>query len=344
MRWLGWLGVALWVAGCTDGDVRLVKDSVWNAMPDTTIGKALDTRQACAKTEWRAFDDDRERRIVEYRCEYRDARAHFEKSTQQQIQAHQKDGAFQIEHLQAMLATERERLQQQQARVDERARLAESSRQDEGEEFFRSWMTADLERLTRMADCRDFRIEALRGHGDLGDLQAAAAACTRGEAWAMAAYPRLHAGRITQLKRNLAELQGRERSSLADLQVGQEWEQQQLAELQAEVQKMEAELGPEQERARAETAARVALATARLEDFQHVHEITQWSVVHGSVVHVASVVEIQFRGQQYRGNLGEKGVILQAQANADGLSPWAVLVLDSLWPQYKLPDKGAIKL
>ncbi len=344
MHWLGWLGVALCMAGCTNGDVRLVKDSVWNAMPDTTIGKALDTRRACVKTEWRAFDDDRGRRIVEYQCEYRDARTYFEKSTQRQIQELQESERFRLEHLQSMLAKERERLQQVRDDAIERDRQADASLSDEREEFYRSWLTADLERLSDMAGCRDFRIDALKGRGDLSNLQYAAAACIRGEAWATTAYPRLHAEKIVQLQRSLAELEAREQSRLADRRAGQTWAQGQLAEQQAEVQKLEGSLDADLERARAETAASVAEVQARLNDFQQASEITQWSIVHGAAVHVASVVEVRFRGQTYRGNLGEKGVILQAQANPDGLSPWVLLLLDALWPQYKSPDRATTKL
>jgi len=79
------LGIAFWAAGGSNGDVRLVRESVWPAMPYSTIGVALDARQACSATRWRSFTDPQGQTVVEYRCEYRYARAYFEKQTRMQL-------------------------------------------------------------------------------------------------------------------------------------------------------------------------------------------------------------------------------------------------------------------
>ncbi len=62
------LTASLFLAGCFNSDVDLVKDSVMEFDKTLTIGEALDNWKACEKTSWEQFETQNGKQIVEYTC------------------------------------------------------------------------------------------------------------------------------------------------------------------------------------------------------------------------------------------------------------------------------------
>ncbi|MFD1712378.1 hypothetical protein FVQ98_19340 [Ottowia sp. GY511] len=76
------------LGGCFGGgDINIVKNAVWEAMPDTTIGKALDSRFSCTTPKWRQFEDERGRSIVEYTCEHKGVREYISRHSKEAFAA-----------------------------------------------------------------------------------------------------------------------------------------------------------------------------------------------------------------------------------------------------------------
>ncbi len=60
---------SLFISGCFDSGVNLVKDSVMEFDKTLTIGEALDNWEACEKTDWKQFETGNGKQIVEYTCQ-----------------------------------------------------------------------------------------------------------------------------------------------------------------------------------------------------------------------------------------------------------------------------------
>lgn len=329
----GVTGLALWMVGCSNGDVRLVKDSVWPGLPDTTIGKALDTRQACAETEWRAFDDERGRRIVEYRCEYRNARDYFERKTEEQIAEWSKSEQVQLQQFQRRVEEARGRSSEAQERLAQQE-LASQAPQEASQAKAVADLSADLAQLESMADCRDFRTAALQGIGALTMLRRAAADCVRGEPRAETVYANLRGSHIQSVQRALRQAEAEEKSRRAGLRIGYEMQRQYVAREQALLQQLEGSQAQVANEIRAASAKKTADAQLRLKDFRRVSEVTQWSVVRGDVVHVVSAIELLFDSRTLRDSVGERDVIQQARTNPEGITAPMSYSLSRLWANY----------
>ena len=105
------------LAGCFgNGDINLVKDAVLKAMPDTTLGKALDSRASCKSTKWRAFDDERGRRIVEYTCEYKGIEDYISQKRLKAIEENEKLIQRELDSLPPSIERQKEKIQGMQQR------------------------------------------------------------------------------------------------------------------------------------------------------------------------------------------------------------------------------------
>ncbi|QWF13229.1 hypothetical protein KME70_14575 [Ralstonia solanacearum] len=60
--------LSLALAGCSQPEVGAVKAATVPEDPTHTYGSALSNRESCAQDEWRTFNDDTSRLVVEYRC------------------------------------------------------------------------------------------------------------------------------------------------------------------------------------------------------------------------------------------------------------------------------------
>lgn len=105
------------LGGCFGGgDVDTVKNAVLKAMPDTTLGKALDSRVACKSTKWRAFDDERGRRIVEYTCEYKGIQEYISSQRHKTIEENEKLIQRELNALSPLIERQKETIQRMQQR------------------------------------------------------------------------------------------------------------------------------------------------------------------------------------------------------------------------------------
>lgn len=66
------------LSGCTSGDITAVKELTLQDYPSYTVGQAFDNRPLCRSVDWSTFNDERDRTIVSYRCEMREAKEMFE--------------------------------------------------------------------------------------------------------------------------------------------------------------------------------------------------------------------------------------------------------------------------
>ncbi|RCS29433.1 hypothetical protein DEO45_09625 [Rhodanobacter denitrificans] len=62
---------SLSLAGCGNSDISTVKGLTLEQAPSFTVEQAFDHRKVCDSVKWREFKDDRERKIVEYRCTFK---------------------------------------------------------------------------------------------------------------------------------------------------------------------------------------------------------------------------------------------------------------------------------
>ena len=120
MKLVGQLASAcavLTLGGCFgSGDINTVKDAVLPAIPDTTLGKALDTRASCKSTKWRAFDDERGRRIVEYTCEYKGIEEYISQKRLKAIEEDEKLAQRELDALPPLIERQKEEIQRRQQR------------------------------------------------------------------------------------------------------------------------------------------------------------------------------------------------------------------------------------
>lgn len=77
-HWLPLSTFAL-LAGCLDSNIDTVREARFDMEPSFTIGQALDSRPLCQSNSWDEVQDNKNRTVVEYRCEIKGAHEYFEK-------------------------------------------------------------------------------------------------------------------------------------------------------------------------------------------------------------------------------------------------------------------------
>lgn len=66
------------LSGCGDNAIETVKDSHLDIDPSLSISQALDHRKICETTSWESFKDQKERNIVQYKCEIKNTTSFFD--------------------------------------------------------------------------------------------------------------------------------------------------------------------------------------------------------------------------------------------------------------------------
>ena len=59
------------LAGCSNSDVSKVKAMKLDIDPSFTVGQAFDNRKVCDSVKWDVIKDERGRKLVEYRCDFK---------------------------------------------------------------------------------------------------------------------------------------------------------------------------------------------------------------------------------------------------------------------------------
>ena len=317
------------------GDIEVVKNAVWNAMPDTTIGKALDSRVLCQTTHWRVFDDERGRRIVEYACEYQGVQEYLSSEAQRVVSLYDKE-------VQGNLALQNEMLKRAQANVQSlrngKAEMHTRHAQWAAEDEERSRaIQNDLQALESMRDCRAFQPELLQTKGIGTQLKFEAKRCGRYNRASDDPYVQQWGSLVRQLQGDLQRL-------VRSVDVRRE----QMAERDSAIAKAEAELAAldeqksqkaqeVQEKGAAAQAEFQSKASQQLKQYKGMREISQWSIVNGEPVYVGSAVELQAGAATISQPVLASFIINEAR---DNTPDWArreraTRVIDNLWERYK---------
>ncbi|QNK01516.1 hypothetical protein [Dyella telluris] len=121
LRHIATLTVAcIGLAACGSSSINKVKSSPISNGQAFTVGQALDNRKVCAATSWDTHKDERNREIVEYRCELKDATTYFKTQTTEWLASNE-------QHVKDVADVYDGKLQQMKAEVDEaKARLAQA--------------------------------------------------------------------------------------------------------------------------------------------------------------------------------------------------------------------------
>lgn len=335
----GWLMLAcapVLLSGCFGAsDIDVVKNAVWNAMPDTTIGKALDSRVSCKSTHWRVFDDERGRRIVEYACEYQGVQEYLASEAQRVVSLYDQE-------VQGNLALQNEMLKRAQTKVqslrDGKAEMQSRHVQWAAEDEERSKaIQNDLQTLESMRDCRAFQPELLQTKGMGTQLKFEAKRCGRYSRASDDPYVQQWGSLVRQLQGDLQRL-------VRSVDVRRE----QMAERDSAIAKAEAELAAldeqksqkaleVQEKGAAAQAEFQSKASQHLKQYKGMREVSQWSIVNGEPVYVGSAVELQAGSATMSQPVLASFVINEAR---DNTPDWArreraTRVIDNLWERYK---------
>lgn len=332
--WLVFAGAVL-LSGCWGrGDIRVVKDSVWTAMPDTTIGKALDSRSSCESTRWRAFDDERGRRIVEYVCEYRDVKAYLSRSTQNAIEAMKDHAAAKVSALDSTIGRARREVQELQE--SKQRRLSRNKREAAEDEKDRLTYQTDLQTLESMQNCRDFQARRFRLSGSVSTLQRIADMCARNGQTTTESYEREWNGVAQHFQSAL------HRFARAKERRDGEATDKTIEKAEAVAKALEEEKPRRITEIQTESAAEQTKVSARLKDYKRLSEISQWSIVNGEPVHVNSRVELQAGDQTLAQPVLILYVINDARDNTLELARRhrPTDVIDALWLRYRRLPRG----
>ena len=329
------------LGGCFGaGNIDIVKNSVWTAMPDTTIGKALDSRVSCTSPHWREFDDERGRRIVEYSCEFQGVQEYLSIETQRVV------GLYEQE-VQGTLTLLNATLQRAQAKVhglrDGKAEMLSRHAQWAAEDEERSkTIQNDLKTLESMRDCPAFQPDLLQTKGIGTQLKFEAKRCGRYSRASDDPYVQKWGSLVQQLQGDLQRL-----ARSVDVR------REQIAERDDAIARAEAELAIlDQEKAQKATAvqdkgasAQAELqnkASAHLKNYKSLREITQWSIVNGEPVHVGSAVELQAGAITLTEPMPVSFVINDTRDETPDLARRVrtTNMIDSMWGRYKRQSGG----
>ena len=121
LRNIATLAVAcIGLAACGSSSISKVKSSQISNGQAFTVGQAFDNRKVCAATSWDTHKDERNREIVEYRCELKDAPTYLKAQTTEWLASNE-------QHYKDVVEGYDGKLQQMKAEVDEtKARLAQA--------------------------------------------------------------------------------------------------------------------------------------------------------------------------------------------------------------------------
>lgn len=110
--------VGISLAGCTSGDISSLKDQVINGT-SYTIGQVFDHRKACDSVSWKESKDDRDRTVIEYRCDFNMDSAPYQQEQQKELEQLNQRIQLDQQGFRDNLAKEPERIANAQKIMDE---------------------------------------------------------------------------------------------------------------------------------------------------------------------------------------------------------------------------------
>lgn len=320
------LALAALLAGC--GDAGKVKDSKMKGWPQYTIGQLLDKRQVCNSTKWHSFKDKRDRKIVEYVCDYAPAKAYLEKTTAEMLESFERSRLSNEEHEANMIVQMRQDLEK--GIESHNAVLAGHEALQRGEYEPLQIALRDRQVLATVRSCSDLNPEAFGGNEMRGYAQRLSAGCTlRGGAVDVAdmagALETIIKIRQRELKNSVEDIPRQISISESKVQMLRNGLDERLAQV---------------ERATKETEHRLSdkrWLKARLEAFEGVKEISQWTIVDGEPTYVGSRVDVLFKNQPVEVPVQASFVFDQAADDPAGMSPLYERLLKQMLNEFKDP-------
>jgi hypothetical protein len=320
------------LSGCLGGDVSRVKESRMKGWPDFTVGQLLGTRKACSSTEWKSFTDTRDRKVVEYSCDYAPGTAYLKAKHVEDMEEARKHREASLADLVKSAEYDQERIALAQAKV--RGQL-EGSAELEGQLEGLKVDVQRLQQLSKNSTCRDLDKNQFNHPQVVRFLQELTKACDDGSAsrdpdfgrsveltkvraisWARQTLPSLESGLARQ------ETTGLE-SAMREVQ--------QLTEYAEKNKASRERLAPQRQ---AEHEARMARLERRGANFEKVREVSQWAVQEQGPVYLGSRVDLVFSDGVLEQPVDADFVFTHASRDSADLHAIYQIVLDQTWSLY----------
>lgn len=327
-----YVACAAMLSGCFGGDVARVKESRMKGWPEFTVGQLLDKRKACSSVEWKNFTDTRDRKVVEYSCDYAPGTVYLQAKQIEDLQAERKLREDSLANEEKSAAYDQERIQRAQAGV--RGALDGSAAL--GAKVI--GLKADVQRLQRLhkgSSCQDFD-QSLYTHPQvIRYLSELTRSCSDGSAARDPDFGRsvesIKVRAISWAQQTLPSMEselGRQENAGLDSAVR---EVQQLTEYAEKNKASREKFAPQRQ---AEYEARIALLERRGANFQKVREVSQWTVQEQGPVYLGSRVDIVFSDGSIEQPVDAEFVFGQAAKDSAELTSLYQFVLNQIWPLY----------
>lgn len=323
--------VSILLCGCIGGDVSSVKKSKIEGWPQYTVGQLLEKRQACSSVNWRSFSDSRNRKVVEYVCEYAPAKVFLQKVTDEQLEYYAREKLANEEYETGALVQKRKALEEAMTSHQELLAKKEDLEKNGTKSLREAMRQREIARATGSCakiDPAEFTHQDVHYHA-----KAALAACgTRDQASKVSQFMStidwLVRTQEETLKRHLEELPRdilNSESLLKD-------RQGELDELLAKTEKAANE--PD---LRAKDKQRLKM---RLADLEGVKEISHWAIIDDEPTYIGSQVHALFIDQTIEAPVPASFVFKQAADNPEGMSPLYEFLLREMFGKFKERSAG----
>lgn len=311
------------LAGC--GDAGKVKDSKMKGWPQYTIGQLLDKRQVCSSTKWHTFTDKRDRKIVEYVCDYAPAKPYLQKLTDETLEDFERTRLNSEEFETNMLIKVRQDLEK--GIEAHKEMLARNEALERGEYEPLRIAQRDRELVSAIRSCSEVKVEAFSGNEVRSSAQSVSFVCQRDGRAELSdlAYTAEHMVKVMQgrYKGNLEDIPRQMSISESNLQMLRTALDDRLA--QAEKAAKEPEYrGDDKKRLKERLAA-----------FEGVKEISQWTIVDGEPTYIGSRVDMLFKNQPVEVPVQASFVFDQAADDPAGMSPLYEYLIKQMLSEFK---------
>ena len=324
------LALAVLLTGCLGGDVSRVKDSKLKGWPQYTVGQLLDKRQVCSSTKWHSFTDKRDRKIVEYVCDYAPAKAYLQESTEKSLVAIQRDREFYAANEKTSLEDKRKKLDEAIAFHEQQLAKKELLEQDGSQAI--QLAERDFEIMRSVKSCAGINPEALGDKKIQARAILIASDCTpRTEQLIVQELAGYIKGQIGDRRR---EKEKALNDSLRYVTHGE-------TQVRVLKQDLEESLAKSEKSARGPDSdvPRELRLQARLTAFQGVREVSQWTLIDGEPTYLGSRVDVLFENQPIEVPVDALFVFNQAADDPAGLTPLYEYLLQRMFAEFKAPSE-----
>jgi len=321
------LALAVLLTGCLGGDVGRVKDSKLKGWPQYTVGQLLDKRQVCSSTKWHSFTDKRDRKIVEYVCEYAPAKAYLEKITEEKLESFERSRVSKQEHQTNMLIQKRQALEKAIESHNEVLATKEALQRGEYEPL--RIAQRDHQLANAIQSCAEVSVDAFGSNEMRTSATSVVASCnsksginTLGDLvytanWRLKVMEQRYKGSIENMPRQISNSESQVRVLRTDLD--------------EELQRAEKEAQAPEYRADDKKWLRDRLAA-----FEGVKEISQWTMIDGEPTYLGSRVDAVFENQPVEVPVDALFVFNQAADDPAGLTPLYEYLLQRMFAEFNV--------